>query len=134
MNAKKNDLGRIQEVYDIIKKTSKQVEELSFTKERFLDPKSDEDDLIAEGIMNRIFRLTEELGHLDEALAEGYALDTKGARGIRNRLAHAYGEVDREIIWAVIEKEFADIEHGCKQFCDDVGVELEPSDGNLASS
>ncbi len=54
MNAKSSDLGRIQEIYDIIAKTNQQIKEISFDKDRFLDPKTDEDNLISEGIMNRV--------------------------------------------------------------------------------
>lgn len=122
MSAKKSDLGRIQEVYDIIAKTRSQIASTQFTKGRFLDPANDEDDLMAEGILNRVLRLTEELSHIEEAAAKKYAFNDKGARGIRNRLAHAYGEVDREIIWDVIENDFDEIIDGCTAYCENAGV------------
>ena len=125
MSAKKSDLGRIQEIYDIAMKTREQIERTQFAKERFLNPQSDEDDLMAEGILNRILRLTEELGHIENRTAERYAFEDKGARGIRNRLAHAYGEVDREIVWNVIESDLDEVLASCKAYCDDKGVELE---------
>lgn len=124
MSAKRSELGRIQEVYDIIAKTRTQIASTQFTKERFLYPANDEDDLMAEGILNRVLRLTEELGYIEEATAKKYAFNDKGARGIRNRLAHAYGEVDREIVWNVIENDFDEIIDGCAAYCEDIGVEL----------
>lgn len=124
MNAKSSNLGRIQEVYDLVTKTRKQIESLGISRERFVNPIDDADDLLAEGIMNRVFRITEELGHLDSEIAECYELDSRGARGIRNRLAHVYGEVDRDIVWGVIENEFEAILKGCVEFCDDIGVDL----------
>lgn len=124
MSAKKSELGRIQEVYDIIAKTRSQIASTQFTKGRFLDPANDEDDLMAEGILNRVLRLTEELSYIEEATAKKYAFNDKGARGIRNRLAHAYGEVDREIIWDVIENDFDEIIDGCTAYCGDIGIEL----------
>lgn len=125
MNAKKSDLGRIQEIYDIAMKTRAQINSTQFTKERFLNPTNDEDDLMAEGILNRVLRLTEELGSVEEATARKYPLNDKGARGVRNRLAHAYGEVDREIVWDVIENDFDEILDGCRAYCNDMGVEID---------
>lgn len=124
MNAKKSNLGRIQEIYDIAIKTRAQINSTQFTRERFLNPTNDEDDLMAEGILNRVLRLTEELGCIEESTAATYSLNDKGARGIRNRLAHAYGEVDREIIWDVIENDFGEIIDGCTAYCGDIGVDL----------
>lgn len=125
MSAKKSELGRIQEVFDIVIKTRAQIANTQFTKERFINPPNDADDLMAEGILNRVLRLTEELGNIEDATAQKYSLNGKGARGIRNRLAHAYGEVDREIVWGVIENDFDEILEGCRAYCEDMGVEIE---------
>ena len=51
MSAKPNDLGRIQEIFDVVTQTQRQIGELVFTRERFLNPVSTEDDLISEGII-----------------------------------------------------------------------------------
>ena len=48
----------------------------------------------------------------------------KSVKYLRNRLAHAYGEVDREIVWSVIENGFNEIPAGCKTYCEDMGVEI----------
>lgn len=125
MNAKHDDLSRIQEVFDIACRTKRQIEILDFRRERFLEPATDEDDLISEGIMNRVFRITEELGHLSEAVSSQYGFERQAASGVRNRLAHAYGEVDRDIIWSVIEDELDDVITACRRYCDDMGVDLD---------
>lgn len=125
MNARPNDLARIQEVFSVATQTLAQIESLGFTKERFLDPATDQDDLLAEGIMNRVFRITEEVGRIDDSIAAEYGFDTRGASGVRNRLAHAYLEVDREIVWDVVEKELPGLIEGCRRFCDDRGFDIE---------
>ena len=102
MSAKPNDLGRIQEIFDVVTQTQRQMSELRFTRERFLYPVSTEDDLISEGIINRVLRVAEEAGRISDEVSRAYEFDTRGAAGVRNRLAHAYGEVDREILWEVI--------------------------------
>lgn len=124
MNARPNDLARIQEIYDISLQTKKQIKALQFNKERFLNPSTDQDDLIAEGLMNRVFRITEEAGRITENVALRYGFDTRGARGIRNRLAHVYMEVDRDIIWATIEEDLDILIDACLKYCEDNEVEI----------
>lgn len=125
MSARPNDLARIQEVFNVATQTQTQIAALAFTKERFLEPESDQDDLLAEGIMNRVFRITEEVGRIDDEIAKDYGFDTRGASGVRNRLAHAYLEVDREIVWDVVENELSGLIDSCRRFCDDRGLDIE---------
>ncbi len=124
MSAKPNDLGRIQEIFDVVTQTQRQMSELAFTRERFLSPASTEEDLISEGIINRVLRVTEEAGRISDEVSRAYGFDTKGAAGVRNRLAHAYGEVDREILWEVISRDFDELLSSCRAYCDDKGLEL----------
>lgn len=124
MSAKRADYARVQEIYDVVTETQRQIASLAFTKNRFCAPKNDVDDLIAEGIMNRVFRATEEAGHITEEAALCYGFDRAGVNGVRNRLAHAYGEVDRAIIWSVIEHDFPELLAACQRFCADKGLEL----------
>lgn len=124
MTAKPSDYGRIQEIFDVVTQTRRQMDELGFSRERFLDPTTTEDDLIAEGIINRVLRVAEEAGRISKDIAAQYGFDTKGASGVRNRLAHAYGEVDREILWQVVEEDFNDLLNSCHAYCDDSGLEL----------
>ena len=124
MNAKSDDLARLQEIYDIIMQTKQQMVALSFTKDRFVEPKTDEDDLMAEGVMNRVFRVTEEAGRLSDEVSSVYGFERHAVLGVRNRLAHAYGEVDREIIWTVIEQDFDALMEACVAFCEDRGIDI----------
>ena len=128
MSARSNDLSRIQEIYDIIVQTQEQLSSLQFTEERFLDPQDDTDDLLAEGFMNRVFRVTEELGHIEDTVAQKYGFDTRGAKGVRNRLAHVYGEVDKQIVWKVLAEEFDEIEAACRQYGADLGINIASAD------
>lgn len=124
MHAKSSDLARIQEIYSTITQTKRQIAEIGFTQERFVNPPTSEDDLVAEGIMNRVFRVAEEAGKLSEDIAAKYDLDQRGMSGVRNRLAHAYGDVDKEIIWTVLEKEFDILLAACRGYCDERGIDL----------
>lgn len=125
MNAKHNDLSRLQEIFDVIVQTRRQMQAISFNKQRFVDPQNDEDDLVAEGIMNRVLRVTEEAGRLSDEVAQRYGFERHAVLGVRNRLAHAYGEVDREIVWRVIEEDFDDLIESCLSYCEDNGIAID---------
>lgn len=124
MNAKSSDLARIQEIWDVGTQTKRQIASLGFTRERFLDPADDVDDLIAEGLMNRVFRICEEAGRVSDRVAGVYGFDRHAASGVRNRLAHAYGEVDRAIIWEVIECDLDALLEACRAYCSEEGIGL----------
>lgn len=124
MSARSDDLARIQEIYDVVVRTQSQLDVLGFTRERFLDPQNDADDLLAEGFMNRVLRVTEEVGRISDNVARQYGFDMRGASGVRNRLAHAYMEVDREIVWQMLNEEFGVLLGACQNYCDDRGLEL----------
>lgn len=124
MSAKRSDLARIQEIYSVATQTLSQMEAVGFCRDRFLEPSGPQDDLMAEGILNRVLRVTEEAGHISDEIARAYGFDRRGAVDVRNRLAHAYGEVDREIIWQVLTEDFGALIGACRSYCDDHGYEL----------
>ena len=116
MSAKATDLARIQEMFDLITETQGQIERLGITEERFKRPATD---------ANRVLRVAEEAGSLsDEALAH-YEFERRAIKGVRNRLAHAYGDVDTDIVWDVVQGDFPKLLEGCQAYCDDLGLELE---------
>ncbi|WP_322150917.1 DUF86 domain-containing protein [Paratractidigestivibacter sp.] len=124
MSAKSSDLAKVQEIWDVATQARRQITALGITKQRFLDPADDSDDSIAEGLMNRVLRITEEAGKISDAVAERFGFDCAAASGVRNRLAHAYVEVDREIIWEVVERDLGPLLEACRAYCDENGVEL----------
>lgn len=125
MNAKNSDLARIQEIWDLTKQTQTQVANLNFTEDKFLNPSNDNDDLIGEGLMNRVFRIVEEAGHISDEVANEYGFERRAASGVRNRLAHAYGEVDKAIIWQVISVDLDELANACARFANDIGISLD---------
>lgn len=90
-----------------------------------MQPTNDADDLIAEGLMNRALRIAEEAGKITESVAEQYGSERRAANGVRNRLAHAYGDVDRAIIWQVIEEDIDPLLGACRKFADELGIALD---------
>lgn len=125
MNAKATDLARVQEMFNLVTLTRQQIEELGITEQRFKQPGSTNDELLAEALMNRVFRITEEAGALSDEVLVYYDFERRALKGVRNRLAHAYGDVNVDLIWKVIETDFPRLLKGCQAFCDDQGFELE---------
>ncbi|MDR1358753.1 MAG: DUF86 domain-containing protein [Coriobacteriales bacterium] len=123
MNAQNNDLTRIQEIYDVLVQTQRQIAELGMTSSRFLHPDSTAEELIVEGLENRVFRVAEEGGTLSPE-AEHYGFERKAMKGLRNILAHDYGQVDHRIIWNVLEKEFPRMLDACRAYSESLGVDL----------
>ena len=125
MSAKSNEPAMVQEMYDIAMLTMNQIDSAGIDRASFISPSSSVEDLACEGIILRVLRLTEEMGRLSQETAERYAFETKSARDLRNRLAHAYGSVDRELVWNVVEYDLPDIVSSCKAYADGLGVDLE---------
>lgn len=132
MSAKESDLLRIQEIYDVATQTQAQIEELGLSKEQFISPKTARDELVAEGLANRVFRVTEEGCKLSGIFAE-YGFELRAMNGIRNRLAHAYGTIDMGIVWDVLEAEFSKLIDACVRYCEDEGIDLLPTWENSES-
>ena len=124
MNAKATDYARVYEAYKTICETKDDIAELNITKESFCNPEGTAQKVIAEGIENRLFRITEELGSISDDVAAEYVFPTRAAKGVRNRLAHLYGDIDREILWDVIERDFTAVIQASEKYCDDNGLEL----------
>lgn len=123
MSAKANDAQRIQEIYDVATQTLAQCEDLGLTEEQFLNPTTAQEDLVADGLVNRVLRVTEEGGKLSEEFAE-YGFEMREMSALRNRIAHAYRTIDKAIVWQVLVKEFPALVESCKHYCEEQGLYL----------
>ena len=126
MSAMPSDEQRVQEIYDIVTQTLADIEDIQLTRECFINPKTSNERLIVEGLEARIMRATEEGGKLSDKFSTyGFALKEMG--GLRNRLIHAYGSVNREILWEVLEVNFPELEKACLAYCQDAGLDISPT-------
>lgn len=123
MSAKANDAQRIQEIYDVATQTLAQFEDLGLTEEQFLNPTTAQEDLLADGLVNRVLRVTEEGGKLSEEFAE-YGFEMREMSALRNRIAHAYGTIDKAIVWQVLVEEFPALVESCERYCEEQGLYL----------
>ena len=123
MSAKMSDALRVQEIFDVVTQTLEQLGVIGLTRARFVNPVGAADELIVEGLVNRVLRVTEEGGKLSAPFA-AYGFEMREMSGLRNRLAHAYGTIDKEIIWQVLEDEFPKIVQACERYADENNLYL----------
>lgn len=89
MSARHDDTLRIQEMHRIICETLDYLRELSITYDSFTCPQNPQEELMADGLIARVLRVTEEAGSLSAA-AEPFGIPVKSCRDMRNIIAHTY--------------------------------------------
>ena len=86
------------------------------SKESFLASDDIETRTVSDGLLMCVLRATEEVGKLSDSVRQRHPeVSWRGIRGMRNILAHDYGHVDREIVWAALEKDFLFLERVCRE-------------------
>lgn len=94
-------------------------------KEAFIAADTIEARILANGLLMRVFRATEEAGSMsEETRAANPEIYWRGIKSMRNVLAHDYGEVDREAVWDSIEHDFSELERFCLAFAEENGIDL----------
>lgn len=126
MNAKNTDIRRVRELYAVIRETKLRIEAFEITKREFLGDDTVRNRSIADSLLMCVFRATEEAGNMSEEVRQAYpGIEWSGIHTMRNILAHDYGSVDRDIIWASIEHDFPELEAFCVAYCEEQGCPLE---------
>ena len=65
-------------------------------------------------------RVTEEAGKLSEKAQRLHPeIEWRGIVGMRNYLAHDYGNVDRAVVWDAVTSEFPALARVCDQIIDE---------------
>lgn len=122
MSARSSEASRVQDILDVVGETLDDIAASGMTRNNFLYPQTPLDKLASEGVVNRIFRITEELCHLDDVAIE-YGLPVRQARHVRNLMAHVYAQVDMAAVWAMIEEDLPAIQNGAKSYARVLGIE-----------
>jgi uncharacterized protein with HEPN domain len=123
MSARRDDEGRLRELYAVVAETLSQIEELGFTEEQFKHPSDVCEELVADGLIARVLRVTEEAGCLSEDI-EPYGIPVRSCRDMRNIIAHTYWRVDKDIIWHALIDEFPHMKAAAERYADDKGISL----------
>lgn len=116
MNADAADARYAREVLDAISEARERISHFDVTRTTFTEEGDVETRAVADSLLMCVLRVTEAAGKLsDEARAAHPEISWQGIRGMRNILAHDYGYVDREIVWAAINKDFDLLEQACRE-------------------
>lgn len=116
MSARKTDARRAAEVVETIQESRNRIEAFGLTEESLLQTDTIEMRSIADALLMCVLRVTEESGKLSEGAKDLHPeIDWAGIAGMRNYLAHDYGNVDRRMVWAAISDEFDSLERACRQ-------------------
>ena len=125
MNAKNNDSKRVQELYAVIQETKERIKALGVDKEGFLAEDTAMMRSVADSLLMCVFRATEEAGNMSEEVRKAFPeIEWHGIHTMRNILAHDYGAVDKEIVWASVEHDFPELEKFCLRYAEEYGLEL----------
>lgn len=86
------------------------------------------DDTLQDAISMRLITLTELLNALsdefyEENRSENRDIPIARIRGLRNVLAHAYGEIDFERLWKIIEEDYPVLSGQLRKIAEDRNVE-----------
>lgn len=116
------DARHAAEVLAAIVEARERVRHFRVSRESFLASEDVETRAVSDALLMCVLRATEEAGKLSDDVQRRYPeVSWRGIRGMRNILAHDYGHVDREIVWAALEKDFLVLEHVCREVLEDEG-------------
>ncbi len=115
MNARKSDALRAQEVLDAIQETFDRIDAFGISRERFLSDDDIETRILADALLMCVLRVTEEAGKLSDSAKNLHPeIDWRGVSGMRNYLAHDYGNVDKRMVWTAVNEEFDSLARACR--------------------
>ena len=116
MIARKSDSLRAQEVLEAISETNERIKVFDITEDQFLHANDVRTRTLADSLLMCALRVTEEAGKLSERSQRLHPeIEWRGIIGMRNYLAHDYGNVDRSVVWDAVTMEFPALERACRQ-------------------
>ncbi|VWL65062.1 DUF86 domain-containing protein [Collinsella aerofaciens] len=115
MIARKSDSLRAQEVLEAIFEMNERIKAFDITEDQFLHANDVRTRALADSLLMCALRVTEEAGKLSERSQRLHPeIEWRGIIGMRNYLAHDYGNVDRSVVWDAVTMEFPALERACR--------------------
>lgn len=117
MSARQNDNRRIGEIWHVIQQLKRRMAEGGVTQESFLYPRNAQEEMVVDGLLYSLYRITEEATSLsDRTKIEFPDIPWDAVRGVRNRLAHDYPGTDHESIWQSLNNDLDALESVCADY------------------
>ena len=100
-------IERIVEDYETF---TKRLGYSGMTEDRFCNDHSFEGEYAYDAVMNPLYRIVEDVAHLSDAVTNtAPEFPWKKVIGFRNFLAHGYAQIDRRLVWSIIEDELPNL-------------------------
>ena len=120
MFARKSDVQRAQEILEAIDETNERIRAFGVTENDFLHGDDIKARTLTDSLLMCALRVTEEAGKLSERAQRLHPeIEWRGIVGMRNYLAHDYGNVDRAVVWDAVTSEFPALSRVCHQIIDE---------------
>lgn len=120
MFARKSDALRAQEILEAIDETTERIKAFGVTEDEFLHADDIKARTLADSLLMCALRVTEEAGKLSEKAQRLHPeIEWRGIIGMRNYLAHDYGNVDRAVVWDAVTSEFPILAAACRQIIEE---------------
>lgn len=125
MNAKNNDAARICQIFSAIQELHARINATQISSEDFDDTQDIIKRTLIDGLEFCAYSITEEATNLSQETKERYPdIPWHKVRGFRNRLSHAYGEIDHREVWDAIVYDFPHLENVCLSYAADHTIDL----------
>lgn len=119
MSARQDDNRRIGEIWHTIQQLKRRMAEGGVNRESFLHPANAQEEMVVDGLLYSLFRITEEASSLsDRTKIEFPHIPWDAVRGLRNRLAHDYPGTDHASIWQVFDDDIRELESMCALYAE----------------
>lgn len=111
MTAMPNDELSLKEIKRLIADAYRRIEVFEMTEESVVRPSSFKEEVLVDVIFMNVYRVLEEANSLSFDLKMRHRdIPWDQVRGMRNRLAHDYSHVNREVVWGTIRDNFPQLE------------------------
>lgn len=119
MTAMPNDDMRIKEIDRLIDDLHRRLEAFGIDQRLILSPETFEEDALADLIFIDMYRILEEASNLSFETQSRYPeIPWTQIRGMRNRFAHEYFNLNREIAWKVIKDDLQPLKSLARDYLD----------------
>jgi uncharacterized protein with HEPN domain len=123
MSARADDDRRIAEIWVATRQLKRKLVASGLTRESFVTPTSDLEQLLVDGLYHGLERIVEECRGLSFHMKSCYPdVPWDQIGGMRDRLVHDYPGTSLDLVWSAISVEVDQLLDVCEDYCRRTGV------------